>query len=82
MKFKAKVANKNMADYLKNLRRERNYTMRVVAEKINMPHSFIGKTEQLTRRMDVGEFVHYCYALDQDPIAALKDIMALQQDIE
>lgn len=42
-------------------------SMRQLAEKLDCPHSFVGKVEQGERRLDVIEFVEYCKALNTDP---------------
>jgi transcriptional regulator with XRE-family HTH domain len=77
MKNKAKITNAKMANHLKRLRNDENFTMRALAEVIGTPHSFIGKMEQQGRRLDVGEFVYYCQAMRQDPIKVLQAIIAL-----
>ncbi len=77
MKSDAKITNEKMAKHLKQLRHEGNYTMRALAELIGTPHSFVGKIEQQGRRLDVGEFIYYCRAMDKDPAEVLQSIMAL-----
>ena len=78
MKDQAMITNEKMAGYLKELRHEKCYTMRALADKIGVPHSFIGKIEQKSRRMDIGEFILYCQALERDPVRALRAIMAME----
>lgn len=73
-KIKAQTFNAKLGEYLKNVRQEQRYTMRALADKLATPHSFIGKTEQQNRRLDVGEFVHYCHAIDVDPVKAIKEV--------
>ena len=48
--------------------------MRDLAKKLNTPHSFVGKTEQGERRLDVIEYLRYCNALGVSPIEGLKVI--------
>lgn len=74
MKIEAKEANSNMAMHLKILRQEANLTMRQLAEKLETPHSFVGKIELQGRRLDVGEFIHYCRVMQRDPADVLKAI--------
>ena len=50
-------------------------TMRDLAEKLGTPHSFVGKTEQGERRLDVVEFIQYCEALGVDPLEGIKEVM-------
>jgi transcriptional regulator with XRE-family HTH domain len=77
MKEAAKQTNQKMAAYLKTLRQDEQFTMRSLAEILQTPHSFIGKIEQQGRRLDVGEFIHYCRALSRDPADVLQSIMKL-----
>ena len=77
MKDEAKATNENVAKHLKKIRHQEKLTMRALAQLINTPHSFIGKVEKQGRRMDVGEFVHYCRAMNREPDAVLKEVMGL-----
>lgn len=61
------LENKKMADWLLKKRLEKDLSMRALATLIKEPHSFIGKVEQQTRRLDVLEFITYCDALEADP---------------
>lgn len=71
---KSQQFNIKLGEHLKVKRTEQRYTMRALADKLETPHSFIGKTEQNNRRLDLGEFVQYCRALDIDPAKAIKEI--------
>lgn len=75
LKKEAKTINKYLSNHLRDLRHEQHLTMRGVAEIINTPHSFVGKIEQQSRRMDVGEFVIYCRAIKQNPTAVLEQLI-------
>lgn len=68
LKTKTKETNVKMGEILKEVRNGKKVTMRALANKLERPHSFIGKTEQQSRRLDVGEFIQYCIALDADPV--------------
>ena len=74
-KIKAQKINAKMAELLKESRTEERYTMRALSEKIGTPHSFIGKTEHQNRRLDVGEFIQYCHALEADPVVIFKALV-------
>ena len=76
-KTKAKIQNEKMATHLKTIRQDESFTMRRLAEKIGSPHSFIGKIEQQSRRLDVGEFTLYCQALGRDPVEVFAEIVNL-----
>lgn len=41
--------------------------MRALADKLEVPHSFVQKIETMERRLDVMEYVSYCGALGIDP---------------
>ena len=77
MKEEAKLSNEKMAKYLKTLREESDLSMRDMSAILGITHSFIGKTEQQGRRLDVGEFICYCRAMEKDPAVVLQAIMAL-----
>lgn len=71
----AQKLNAKMSAELKLHRAEQRYTMRALADKLGTPHSFIGKTEQQNRRLDVGEFIQYCRALDVNPLDIFKTVL-------
>ncbi|MFT5162363.1 MAG: transcriptional regulator with XRE-family HTH domain [Alteromonadaceae bacterium] len=77
MKAKITQLNQMMVAVLTKTRKDKNLTMRVLAEKIDVPHSFIGKIEKQSkpRRMDVGEFVYYCEAMEANPVDMLAQII-------
>tara|TARA_Y100000296_G_scaffold42912_1_gene49359 strand:- start:121 stop:297 length:177 start_codon:yes stop_codon:yes gene_type:complete len=50
-------AHSKLLLWLKAKREERGLTMREMAEILGIPHSFIGKTEQGERRLDVVEYL-------------------------
>lgn len=66
--------NERLTSWLKSQREAQGLTMRALAEKLNMPHSFVGKVEQRERRLDVVEYIHYCRALGVSPIDGLKAV--------
>ena len=76
-KTKAKIQNERMADHLRTIRLQERFTMRSLAKELGTPHSFVGKLEQQSRRLDVGEFTLYCQALGKDPVEVLKQVIRL-----
>ena len=61
--------------WLKEMRLEKELSMRDLAVIIDEPHQFVGKIETGERRLDVYEYVQYCHALKVDPTIGLKLIL-------
>lgn len=55
---------RKLIEWLKSVRAERGLTMRELAAKLDVPHSYVGKVEQYERKLDILEYVHYCIALE------------------
>ncbi|WFF38879.1 helix-turn-helix domain-containing protein [Moraxella nasibovis] len=53
--------------WLRHQRKQKNLTMRSLAERLSRPHSYVQRVEEGDRRLDVVEFVWYCQALEIDP---------------
>lgn len=53
--------------WLREQRKEKGYTMRELADRLQASHSYIGKVEQNERRLDILEYVKYCEALEIEP---------------
>lgn len=66
-----------MAKHLKEIRKDRGLTMREMAQVLGTPHSFIGKVENLDRRLDIAELALYCKALERDPSEVYQELLAL-----
>ncbi len=66
--------NQRLIEWLRRLRETKGLTMRDLAERLGVPHSYIGKVEQAERRLDVVEFLAYCEALEISPIDGLRAI--------
>ena len=56
-----------LLQWLRERRMAQNLTMRQLAERLDVHHSWIGRVEVGERRLDVMEFVRYCAALEADP---------------
>ncbi len=61
----------NLLQWLKEKRMEGKLTMRQLAMRLDVHHSWVGRVELGERRLDVMEFVRYCNALDADPFEGL-----------
>ncbi|MGO2342112.1 helix-turn-helix domain-containing protein [Vibrio litoralis] len=66
--------NLKLIAWLKQQRSEQGLTMRDLAERLEVPHSFVGKVEQGERRLDVVEYIQYCEALNISPLNGIKHI--------
>ena len=66
--------NEALTSWLKIQRESQGITMRDLSHRLGVPHSFIGKTEQRERRLDIIEYLRYCHALEVSPIEGLKII--------
>lgn len=71
-----KASNAKLGSWLRIQRQDKKHTMRTLSEKLGVPHSFIGKVENNERRLDVGEFVWYCQALEICPVEGLQAVKA------
>jgi len=50
--------------------------MAVLAATMGISQNLIGKVENNNRRLDIGEFIYYCHALDLDPVKQLRVVAA------
>ncbi|MGB0834050.1 MAG: helix-turn-helix domain-containing protein [Psychrobium sp.] len=66
--------NLKLIAWLKQQRSEQGLTMRDLAERLEVPHSFVGKVEQGERRLDVVEYIQYCEALNVSPLIGILHI--------
>jgi len=64
-----------LISWLKDARKAQGLTMRDLAKKLEVPHSFVGKVEQCERRIDVIEYIAYCRALNLSPTAGIDKII-------
>jgi hypothetical protein len=80
LRTESKIVNTKMAGLLTERRLGEGMNMQRLANAIERPHSFIAKIEKLRRRLDVGEFVYYCQAMNQDPLEVLKQLLALSSE--
>lgn len=66
--------NRLLTKWLKQKRNEQNLTMRDLAGRLDVQHTFVSKIEQGERRLDLIEFIRYCKALDADPEEGIRFI--------
>lgn len=58
---------KKLLAWLRDCRKEKGLTMRIVGQALKIPHSWIGKVEIGERRLDIVEFIKLCRVLGADP---------------
>ncbi|EAQ32564.1 helix-turn-helix domain-containing protein [Idiomarina baltica] len=64
--------HQRLVAWLKKARCDQGLTMRDLAVKLGVPHSFVGKVEQGERRLDLVEFIQYCECLGLKPEDGIK----------
>lgn len=62
----------NLITWLAEARAKRGWSMRELADRLDVPHSFVQNVENLDRRLDVYEYVIYCRTLGVNPSAGLR----------
>lgn len=65
----------DLLSWLKSEREKANLTMREVASRLDVHHSWVGRVETGERRLDVMEFVRYCEGLGVDPHKGLDQLL-------
>jgi transcriptional regulator with XRE-family HTH domain len=63
--------------WLREQRKARGLTMRQAGELLDKPHSFVAKTEEGQRRLDVVEYIWYCKTLEFDAHGGLEHLINL-----
>jgi transcriptional regulator with XRE-family HTH domain len=58
---------KKLLAWLRERRKEKGLTMRIVAQVLKIPHSWVGKVEIGERRLDIAEYVKLCRVMGADP---------------
>ena len=58
---------RSLLSWLKECRKSNKLSMRAVARKMKVPHTWVGKVEQAERRLDIAEFVKLCEAMNVNP---------------
>jgi len=55
-----------LLEWLRDQRKQRGLTMRDLAKRLNVHHSWVGRVEQGERRLDVMEFARLCDGIGCD----------------
>jgi len=64
-----------LLEWLRHQRKSQGLTMRDLAKRLKVHHSWIGRIEQGERRLDMVEFARLCTEIGCDPREGLKLIM-------
>jgi transcriptional regulator with XRE-family HTH domain len=67
-----------LLELLRAARTVRGVTQIALANRLGNTQTFVSKVERGERRIDVGEFVDFCSALDIDPIEMLRKYIAMR----
>ena len=73
-----------LVTWLKSARHQKGLSMRELADKLDVSHSWIGKIEQMERRLDVLEYIRLCQCIGIDPaegIALIQHTESIDTDI-
>lgn len=68
-----------LRDWLKSKRVDAGYTIRSLAEKLEVSHSIVGKIEDGTRKIELFEFISYCQAVGADPHDGIDVLLKSQE---
>ncbi len=68
------AAYKELILWLKECRERKGFSMRDLADELGVSHSWIGKVEQMERRLDVYEYVKLCESLSVNPSKGLEKL--------
>ena len=60
-----------LRNWLRTNRAARNLPMRTIAARLGVSHSWVAKTENGERRLEIIDFVNLCFALGLDPSKGL-----------
>jgi len=60
-----------LRNWLRTNRTARNLPMRTIANRLGVSHSWVAKTENGERRLEIVDFVNLCFALGLDPSKGL-----------
>lgn len=64
-------AYRELIAWLRDSRQKKGLSMRALAAKLGVSHSWVGKIEQMERRLDVYEYVRLCECLELNPVKGL-----------
>lgn len=61
--------------HLIKLRESVGLTQRGLADRLKRPQSWVARCETANRRVDIAEWLEWCFGCDVDPNAALADLL-------
>lgn len=71
-----------LRNWLRTNRQARHLTLRTVAARLGVSHTWVSKVENGERRLDVFEYVNLCFALGLNPRAGLDLIITARSPYE
>lgn len=63
-----------LVKWLVKSRLERGFTVRQLAQRLDVAHSYVGKVEKCERRLDILEYTNYCKALGISPSKGIRTL--------
>lgn len=62
---------KKLVQHLAQTREDKGMSLRELASRLDVPHSWVQRVEMLERRLDVFEYTEYCRAIGLDARSTL-----------
>jgi predicted transcriptional regulator len=75
-KILQREAREALRNWLRANRTAKNLPMRTIATRLGVSHSWVAKTENGERRLEIIDFVNLCFALGLDPSKGLNLLVA------
>lgn len=63
-------------EHLRELRETASLTQRELAARLRKPQSWVARCESAARRVDLAEWVEWCFGCGVEPRSALDDLVA------
>lgn len=73
---------RTLRNWLRTNRQARNLTLRTVAARLGVSHTWVSKVESGDRRLEINEYVDLCFALGLNPHAGLDLIITARSSYE
>lgn len=67
--------NENLGLFLRDVRKRAHISQVELAQKLDVPQSYVSKYERAERRLEIVEFVMVCQQLELDPVETLRQFL-------